>query len=56
MEEVVGILNEVFQEMKQGTHLNLVYEDSTTLTGKLNKDTMRRQKAQQSMGVISTVF
>lgn len=56
MEEVVGILNEVFQEMKQGTHLNLVYEDSTTLTGKLNKDTMRRQKAQQSTGVISTVF
>lgn len=45
MEEVIGILNEVFQEVEKELHL--VYEDRATLTGKLNQDIMRKQEAQQ---------
>ena len=46
MEEVVGIVNEVFQEMEEaGTRLNVAYEDSPTLTRTLNKDIVRKQEA-----------
>ena len=46
MEEVVGIVNEVFQETEEArTRLNVAYEDRPTLTQTLNKDIVRKQEA-----------